>query len=59
MGMMKNVMGAKNKNGNWEKATQHEQFVSETFYGFTWEKTAPLVPKFVDMSPIGCATLKT
>ena len=56
---MKNVMGAKKGNGNWGKMTEHEQFVSEMFYGFTWEKTALLVPKFVDLSPIGCVTLKT
>ena len=30
-----------------------------TFYGFTWAKTTPSVPKFVDLSPIGCATLET
>ena len=55
---MKNTMGAKNRIGNWEKVAQHEEFVLEMLYGFTWEKMAPSVPKFVDMSPIGCATLK-
>ena len=53
---MKNVMGAKNENGNWGKTTQHEKFVSEMFYGFTWEKTTPLVPNFMGLSPVGCAT---
>ena len=31
----------------------------EMFYGFAWEKPTPSVPKFVDMSPIDYATLKT
>ena len=41
MGWMKNIMGSKNVNDNWEKTTQHEQFISEMFYSFTWEKKLP------------------
>ena len=41
---MKNVLGAKNGNGNWGKMTQDEKSVSEMFYGLHMGKNDPFNP---------------
>ena len=55
----KKDFGTKNEFADGENDLGRAIRFLEMLYGLTWAKKTPSVPKFVDLSPIGCATLKT